>query len=485
MNEIDDAAFGERPGRDLVEYLEIPLRYPLHFAIPLSVGIAVALILIAVAPRKYRSSTLIMVESKAVPADYYVSTASSEAMTHRLQTIRQVALSRTRLEEVIKRIDPYPDLSGEPRHVVVERMRAAINVRIQGLDSFSFEYANTDPTKAMQVAGMLAAQFIEDTDHIREELTKRTLNLLESSLKESRDALEKRDQALREYEQRNSGSLPERLDANLRLLAQLQVEQQTLGETLRTLEGRRTSLEGNLLAGQHTGPVIVASGPVAELGRLRASRDSLKGRYTDEHPDMATLRARIAAVEKEVAAQNQRAAASGGARNPAPTPLDQSLGQIEADIEALKLRRVELDGKLKALQELIEATPKTKEGLSALSRDYQQLREDYLAAYKKEREAEMARRLEEFWKTGYFRVLDPAYLPGRPIYPYEILFLLGGLIVGLTGGIVASAVGDLLDRTVKSDRELAELLPYPLLATIPRVPSPAKRRSRLDASLNG
>jgi hypothetical protein len=33
-------------------------------------------------------------------------------------------------------------------------------------------------------------------------------------------------------------------------------------------------------------------------------------------------------------------------------------------------------------------------------------------------DAQMARRLEEHWKGGYFRVLDPAYLPRRPIRAY-------------------------------------------------------------------
>ena len=80
----------------------------------------------------------------------------------------------------------------------------------------------------------------------------------------------------------------------------------------------------------------------------------------------------------------------------------------------------------------------------------------------------MARRLEEHWRGGYFRVLDPAYLPRRPIRAYVPIFLMGGLVVGLGAGLVAAFVADLLDRTVKAERDLGDLVDAPLLVSIPR-----------------
>jgi uncharacterized protein involved in exopolysaccharide biosynthesis len=116
----------------------------------------------------------------------------------------------------------------------------------------------------------------------------------------------------------------------------------------------------------------------------------------------------------------------------------------------------------------VEETPKVEAQLAALVRDHQQLQENYNAALKKEMDARMARRLEEYWKDGYFRVLDPAYLPRRPIRPYGTLILMGGLVMALGVGLAFTVVADLLDRSVKSERELEELLPYPVLITIPR-----------------
>ena len=58
--------YEERPGRDILEYLEIPFRYPRYVWVPFVTVLALALLLAMVAPRKYRSGTLILVASTAV-----------------------------------------------------------------------------------------------------------------------------------------------------------------------------------------------------------------------------------------------------------------------------------------------------------------------------------------------------------------------------------------------------------------------------------
>src|SRR5258708_38055249 len=105
-------------------------------------------------------------------------------------------------------------------------------------------------------------------------------------------------------------------------------------------------------------------------------------------------------------------------------------------------------------------------------------------------DGEMAGGLEEYGKGGYFRVLDPAHLPRQPIRPYGTLFLLGGLVGGLLSGLALAFVADLLDRTVKAERELEELLRTPVLVTIPQAPPPrtraaAARQPRHEPSPSG
>jgi uncharacterized protein involved in exopolysaccharide biosynthesis len=185
---------------------------------------------------------------------------------------------------------------------------------------------------------------------------------------------------------------------------------------------------------------------------------------------MRALRSRIATLESQLRQEQQdgTAAEQRHRDDPEAVTLSRSLQLVEAEIDALKGRRDGLDEKIGLFQARVEATPKAEQELAALARDYQQLRDNYTVALKKENDAEMARRLEEYWKGGYFRVLDPAYLPRRTIRPYGTLILLGGLAAGLMAGLASAFLADLLDRSIKSERELEELVPHPLLVTIPR-----------------
>jgi polysaccharide chain length determinant protein (PEP-CTERM system associated) len=468
--------YEERPGRELVEYLEIPFRYSRFVLLPFAVVMTLAMLLALVAPRKYRSGTLILVESKNMP-EYFVTPVTTEGMAQQLNTIRQVVMSRTRLEQVIEKLDPYPEMAGQPSHVVVEAMRRAIEIRVQGNDSFVIEYVNRDPLKAMMVTNMLATQFTEDAGRLRDALTRKAYDFIQENVNDARRALEEREEALRQHKQKYWGSLPEQLDANLRVLQQLQLEQQTLGDNLRTLGERRAALERSLLEGRRLASTAGSPAPAAELAKLRTAYDSFRGRYTPEHPDMRALAARIDRLEREILAEQAKPAAP---RDPLADPesasLAESLRLVEADIAALEVRRARLDEKITAFQARVEDTPRAEQQLASLTRDYQQLRDNYNVALKKEMDAEMARRLEEHWRGGYFRVLDPAYLPRRPIRAYASLFLMAGLVIGLGAGLVSAFVADLLDRTVKTERDLGDLVSSPVLVSIPRA-APLSRRA--------
>ena len=66
----------------------------------------------AVLPKMYRSSTFILVESEKVPDSVVPRMVANERSERRMQTIKQEILSRTRLEQVIKDTNPYPESAG-------------------------------------------------------------------------------------------------------------------------------------------------------------------------------------------------------------------------------------------------------------------------------------------------------------------------------------------------------------------------------------
>jgi polysaccharide chain length determinant protein (PEP-CTERM system associated) len=478
MHDIDSDA-PDLPRRGIVEYLEIPFWYPRHVWIPFVVVFLAAVSAIFVLPKKYRSATLILVEPVTIP-NYFVLPMASEGIDKRLHSIRQLILSRTRLENVARQHNPYPELAGAPIQSTVESMRKAIQIRVQGTDSFSIEYVNADPKKAMDVTNALAAQFIEDAAYLRENMTAQAYAFLRSNLATARQELEAREAALREHKTKYWGALPEQLDANLRLLQQLQLEQQTVAENMRTLEERRGLVEQNLADARRqaaAGETLAgAASPATELAKLRAALEGLRDRYTEEHPDVRALRHRIERLETAAGGTGERATGGTDAA-PEVQALHRSLRSVENQIDLLTARRAAVDRKITAFQARIEQTPKAEQELMALTRDYQQLRDKYNEMLKKEMDAESAVKLEEQSKGGYFKIIDPAHFPHKPIRPYATILLGGGLVGGLLIGLLCALAADFLDSSVKHVRDLESLLPCPVLATLPHATT-AKRRRR-------
>jgi succinoglycan biosynthesis transport protein ExoP len=468
VTEDDDAPVDS--SRDPLEYLEAPLRYPRAMWLTFLVVATLGGLLAFTFPPKYRSATLILVEPNKVP-DYFVTPMAAETVDKALQTIRQVVLSRTRLEGVVAAFNPYPELAGRPIGLAVERMRRDIQIRVQGNDSFSIEYVNRNPKKAADVTNRLAQQFIADTEYLRNTMTARTLNFIDSNLDEARRALETREAALRQLKQQHWGALPEQLDTSLRMLAQLQFEQQTLGENLGTLESRRTGLERSLVELRQTGEhkATVGDDVRTQLAQAQARYAALRDRYTEEFPDVKALRVRIARLEQQLGKAAADPALPRGEADPQVLALERSLQHVEAEITAVKTRSESLDQRIAALQSEVEKTPAVEQALADLTRDYQQLRDNYLTQLRKDNDARMARKMEEHWQGNYFRILDPAPVPVRPIRPYAVIFGLGGFVCGLLGGIACSMAADFLDHSVKSRRELSTLIPVPVLAEIPHL----------------
>src|SRR5262249_41005372 len=147
-------------------------------------------------------------------------------------------------------------------------------------------------------------------------MTEKTYAFLQSNLEDTRKVLEAREEALRQHKLKYWGALPEQLESNLRLMAQLQVEQQTIAENLRTLEERRSVLEKTLAGARSLGPAAAAAmaagapSRATELAKLKAAYAAMRDRYTEEHPDVRALKHKIERLEAAVAAAPEVAASA-------------------------------------------------------------------------------------------------------------------------------------------------------------------------------
>jgi succinoglycan biosynthesis transport protein ExoP len=448
----DDAIPSPPASISLAKLLEAPRRRPLHALVPFVLvagGVFAASYLV---DEKYESSTVILVERDSMPASFVPRVTGDE--TRRLETIRQEILSRTRLEKVLTELDPYPGLAGQvPLIRKIERMREAVTIG-KGNDAFSVQFVHRDPRIAMLVADRLATLFIEETLLVQQSRMTDATEFIEFQLEEARRDLETREEALRRFKEQHMGTLPGQTGASLATLQRLQMEQQTVASSLQAALDRMHSLE--------LAPAEVAE-TASELDRLRAELLSLRRRYTDEHPDVQALLARIDRLGQQPSAP--------APANPGTGVLAAQLTEARQDVERLKARGQSIDQRIDQVQRRVDLAPRTEQQLATLTRDFQKLNENYLTLLNKKLDAQMAERAKERWKGERFRILDPAYLPEQPISPNRGRFAVLGVFLGLLAGLGLAFGMELLDPTVKDAEELRKLQGYPILACIPHIPN--------------
>src|SRR5688572_27458244 len=192
-------------------YLDAPRRHPIAVLIPWALIIALSVVALFMLPKKFKSSTLILVESEKMP-DSFVSKVATDDRSDRLEAIRPEILSRTRLENVLESTDPYPDIASKVR--AVEKLRSAIYINVSGNDGFTIDFVHSDPRKAQQVAERLATLFITESIKSREQQVEGAVDFLVTQVADSRKELEKKDEAVRRYKEMHMGRLPEQLQTN-------------------------------------------------------------------------------------------------------------------------------------------------------------------------------------------------------------------------------------------------------------------------------
>ena len=437
-------------------------------------------------PDRYKATTTILVDPQKVSEKYVSPTVSSDP-GQRLSTITQQVLSATRLQQIIDDMQLYPELRGKiSREELIELMRKDITITVKqgssaGLSAFTIEYEGRQRQQVAQVANQLAASFIEWNVKSREQQAQDTTEFLAAQLKEAKQNLEQQEARLSAFKMRHLGEMPEQQPANMQALSQLQGQFQANADALNRLEVERTllsrGLESSSTGTDKTAPVLT------ERARLEAERRQLKGqlqdlqnRYTSAHPEVVDVAARLQRVETRLK--------SLPPDPPVVVEQDNTAATVRLQILDRESRRLTEDqkritGQMASYRAKVDAVPVREQEIAELNRNYSVSKDHYQSLLDKTFSAGMAADLEKKQQAEHFTILDLAQVPEKPFKPKRGLMLLAALLAALAASLGLAYLKDMLNGTVKFERELKSMLPanVPLLAVVPQLQAAADRRS--------
>ena len=486
------------------EYLDI-LRFRWYWiVIGVVLGALGSQIAVRRVPERFTSNTVVLVESDKIPRDF-IPQMTTQRPADRLATVHEEILARPRIERILEELDPYPELLDVPRADIIEMIRGRTLITRRGRDAFILKYEDTNPERAQLMATRLASLFIEETSGDRRRQIQGANEFIDSQLEQTKAELRQVEASLSAIKNRYMGMLPNQLEANLATLQRLQLEQQSISDESRGAKDRKSLLERQrALQAQMNEPeaqlIPDLSGPLSSdatsagpstLAQLSAYLDQLRTRYTEEHPEVRTVLARIARLERQQAANPEPVeapspeqpveSASTISEDIMLADLTAQIAFVRRDIEELDSRADLVRQDIARYQARVEKIPEVQNELQALEREYGLISQYYSQLRGRKLQAATADDVEKRWNQEQFKILDPAQVPEKASYPNPMLFLLIGTALGLGAGLALSFLLEILDASVKSRRQLEALVPYPIVLTLPKLKTPKKPRRRKDA----
>lgn len=527
-------------GKSFTEYLAV-FRRRRKLILFTSFGLlTVSLALAFLWPPTYKSTATILIEEQEIPSDLVRSTITSYA-DQRIETIKQQVMSRTTLWKVVEQFNLYQEeRKSSPTEEIVKRFIKDIEVEVMSADvvdkrtqhatkatiAFTVTYQNRSPELAQQVANELTSLFLGENLKSRERQAQEATSFLQQEAENLAQHINDIDEKIAKFKRRANGALPELTALNQQLMNQAERELMDVDQQMRSLEERKTYLEGELATIKPNTPILSVTGErildsTERLRALRAEYAAASASLSADHPDIVKMKQEIEALEKEtgqlpdgeeaskrlidaraalaadlerlgtahpdilraqrkVAALEQEVyrfrsmpSASTGQRpeNPAYINLQAQLNSALSSLEALRKTRLEVKRRLNEYATRLERSPGIEPQYLVLMRDRDTSAQKYQEIRSRLLEAKVAEGLEVQRKGERFSLIDPPSLPEKPFKPNRLAIVLLGTVLAVGAGIGAGAAVESMDHSIRSPEQLLQLTQHFPLAVVPFMPN--------------
>jgi capsular exopolysaccharide synthesis family protein len=383
-----------------------------------------------------------------------------------LNVLQSQALARRVIDELsLPKHPEFADLAPTPDpdlrdKLLADRFLSGLSVELlRNTRIVKVTYASHDPKLASDTVNTLMDQLIVYTLTARFDSTKQAREWLNKRLTELQEKLEETRQELVRYSQENQ-------------IVELGKDQTIAIERLTDLNRRLVEAEADRiqaetlyrLSKKSNGDNLpaVASDPMVQSLRQRLADDQrklveLQRRFTDQWPEVRTLKSQIEESDRQLAETKQRI-----------------LARIEADYKTAVSREQRLRAELETQRNETLRQNERAVNLSIKQQQVEASAQLYSSLLQKLNDVDLLSTLT----TTNIQILDRAQVPIIPARPRKLFNIGLSALGGLLAGVLLALFVEYLDNTVKSTSDVDRLLGLPSLGVVPALES-LERRGRL------
>jgi succinoglycan biosynthesis transport protein ExoP len=392
-------------------------------------------------------------------------TMSTYAEILKSRSVVRMVLEKTRLRRNNKPVK-YEDFI---KQITTEPVKDTelLKVAVQG----------RTPLESQMLTNLLVDSFIERMTVLVRVEQKTVREFIGERLRDAKIELDESEETLKKYKQNEKIVAPEEetkaMVEQLSSITKLEAENTV---ALASAEARLRSAEQHL-AGQK--PSYIADSPLIQqyrtkLSELEVELVSLLQRYTEQHPQVLTVRAAVEETKDKLSTEIARVINSEAvSANPVHQRLLQEKLQAEAEIAAANSQKEALARIFNHGESQLIQLPAKEQGLGRLMRNTMLAQEIFVMLAKRYEEA----RISEVMQPTDIQVIDVAVAPEKPIKPKKTLNVLIAMFLGLFAGTGLAFMLEYLNKTIQDADDVKYYLDLPVLGTIPDFTS-VDRKSR-------
>ncbi|OIQ49152.1 Tyrosine-protein kinase wzc [Pseudodesulfovibrio hydrargyri] len=441
-------AFSSEGSFDLMRYVQLVLKRKGLLVLIALVAMFAALVAAYAMPKKYKAESIVFVEQNVI-SDLVKGIAITPSMDTKIKAIKVTMLSRTMILGVIKALDmDVHAASDRDLDAMIAGLQNNIQVRLDERKGvFMISYEDAIPVRARDVVNTLTRIFIEENTSTKRKESFEATQFLAEQIEVFKKRIDAAEKEIDKFKA-ESGQV-------------LFADEGAIRSELNDASVRLEELRIRINALKTSRSLLVSNTPLRlQLDEQQKVLESMRGRYTENHPKVRQL-------ENAIAATKQQIRSSGDSELNAVYRTSE-YQSIKVNLASLENTRQNLEEEVRKNREILRKIPAVRSELAELERKRKNETIIYEKLVSRYGQSEVSKEMELQDKSMSFRVLDPAVVPSTPSKPNRPFIILLGIVGGIGLGIGVIVLLDVINPSIKTLDDLKEY-GVPVLAVIPKV----------------
>ncbi len=405
-----------------------------------------------------------------------------------LETQAVVIQSEPILQEVIETLN-LKDEDGKP--LEPESLPMTVEALV-GTDVINVSYTSEKPRLAAAIVNQVMRTYVKNNIESNRAQVVAAGQFLKQQVPLSRLELEKATEALLQFKNQNQViQLAEEATAAIQNISKLDEEINQARALLADVSAQESRVASKLDFSTNEAVEITSLNQIpgvqevlTELQKVQTELAAERANYTPVHPLIRKLESQEASLNALL--QQRKSEASGRPQSISNSRLQigdikqnlvNQLVQLQTQKDGLQNKLATLNNIKNDYQRKLAILPNLEKRQQDLERRLSVAQTDYENLITRQQEIELA----EKQTIGNSRIIQSARIPTKTVLSKMTLMLAGGgVFVGLLLGIAAAFTVDLIDRSLKTIKEIEEFFGYTLIGLIPKF---EPNNKSLDSSL--